>query len=153
MKVVEREKIIPAQPERVVTQTVYVASDGREFYFESDCEQYERDLEIKKHPVFASCITGVRTFGDDYGATLYYLGSQEDYDFWFKHAGAYYLNVNQWNDGCGNGWYLFYSVDGGDYADSHYLYKLDEYYRGIRHELKEWYDDIHRKLPYERKGG
>ena len=149
MQVVEREKAIPPQPEKVVKQTVYVASDGKEFFFESDCELYKRNLEIKNHPVFASCITGVRTFGDDYGATLYYLGSQEDYKFWLAHSGAYHLVVNQWNDGCGRGWYLYYSVDGGDYQDDHYLYKLDEYFYEIRHELEYWYADIKNKLPDE----
>lgn len=147
MQIVEKEKIIPPQPEKVVKQTVYIASDGKEFSFKSDCELHERNLEIKNHPVFASCITGVRTFGDDYGATLYYLGSQEDYKFWFKHSGAYHLVVNQWDEGYGRGWYLFYTVDGGDHQDDHYLYKLDEYYRGIKQELEDWYDDIERKLP------
>lgn len=149
MQVVEREKIIPPKPEIVIKQTVYIASDGREFINEVDCKRYERDLEVKKHPVFASCITGVRTFYDDYNATLYYFGSQQDYEFWLAHAGAYYLVVNQWNEGYGCGWYLFYSVDGGDYHDSDYLYKLDEYYRGINRELEEWRNGIMCKLPAE----
>ena len=146
MEVLYREETIPPQPEKKITKTVYVASDGKEFWFKSDCEMYEKILEIQKHPVFASCITGVRTFDDEYGATLYYLGSQEDYAFWLAHAGAYHLCVNQWDEGYGCGWYLYYSVDGGDYADDQYLYKLDEYINKIQDQLDEWRSEIENKI-------
>ena len=147
MIVVEREKIIPPQPERIVRKTVYIASDGEEFSSECDCERYERNLEIKKHPVFSSCVTGVETFFENYCATLYYLGSQEDYKFWLKNMGVVNFVVNQWNDGYGKGWYLFYSVDGGDHSDVHYLYNLREYWYMIKRELDNWYNDIKHKLP------
>lgn len=145
MNIIKRERVIPPEPERTVTDTIYVASDGKEFRFKSECEIYEKQLEVQNHPVYKSWIRA-RTFWDDYAADLYYIRNEEDYEFWCENIGTQYLNVDHWEDGFGPGWYLFYSVDGGDYTDSRYLYKLDEYEREIRHQLDEWHDDVENRI-------
>ena len=145
MNIIKRERVIPPKPEQTVTDTIYVASDGKEFRFKSECEFYEKQLEVQNHPVFKSWIKA-RVFWDDYAAGLYYIRNEEDYEFWCANIGTQYLNVDHWEDGFGPGWYLFYSVDGGDYADSRYLYKLDEYEREIRHQFDEWHDDVENRI-------
>lgn len=137
MNTIVREKIIPPEPERIVTETIYVASDGKEFRFKSDCEAHEKRIEIESHPVFKSRVKA-RTFYEDNMAWLYYFRSGEDYEFWLDNIGTRYLNRDHWKDGFGPGWYLFYSEDGGDYADSHYLYKLEEYEKDCRQLIDEW---------------
>ncbi len=141
MNIIKRERVIPPEPERTVTDTIYVASDGKEFRFRSDCELYEKRLVVERHPVFKSRIK-TRTFYDDYTAYLYYFRSKEDFEFWRDNIGTKFLNTNHWQDGFGPGWYLFYSIDGGDYADSNYLYKLDEYKEDCRRLLDDWIDDV-----------
>lgn len=148
MEVVEKKRIIPPQPEKVIDETVYVALDGKEFSFKSDCILYEKKLKIEQHPVFKNRIMGFRTFDDEYFMTLYYIGSQDDYDFWNANIGAYHLVVNNWNDGCGPGWYLFYTVDGGDYSDSHYLYKFEKYYNDIKDDLDLWFKKVSCEINY-----
>ncbi len=145
MKVIQIEEVIPPQPEKKVTRSYYVASDGKEFLFKSGCELYEKQLEVKNHPVFKSCI-GVHTFWDDDLAKLYYFRDQEDYEFWSDNIGVLYFDVNHWENDFGPGWYLFYTIDGGDWEDSHYLYKLDEYERGIKNDLEHWHTEIVNKI-------
>ena len=145
MEVLYREETIPPQPEKKITKTVYVASDGKEFLFKSDCELHEKQLKIESHPVFLSR-KEVRTFWEDYHATLYYLGSQSDYEFWISNIGTPFLQINNWRDGYGPGWYMFYTIDGGDYADDRYLYKLDEYMKEIQAQLDEWSSEIKNKI-------
>ena len=145
MNIIKRERVIPPEPERTVTDTIYVASDGKEFRFKSECEIYEKQLEVQNHPVYNAWIKA-RTFWDDYAANLYYIRNKEDYEVWCENIGIQYLNVDHWEDGFGPGWYLFYSVDGGDYADRRYLYKLDEYEREIRHQFDNWHDDVENRI-------
>ena len=133
MTIIQKEETIP---ERKVTRTTYVASDGKEFMFRSDCEVYEKRLAIDSHPVFSTSIAA-RTYPDDYSARLYNIRSKEDYDFFIAHVGIYSWSVNQWGD-FGPGWYLCYSVDGGDYADYNYLYNYKAYKDMLLEEYAEW---------------
>lgn len=151
MKKIQKEKVIPPQPEKKIIETVYVASDGKEFRFLSECARYEKQLEVQNHPVFKSKIAGVDTFFDGYSAALYYLRSQEDYEFLCAHTEMRFLEANHWEDGFGPGWYLFYTIDGGDYADDHYLYKLDEYERCIKRQLELWHARIQGKIAEHRE--
>ena len=83
MKVIKEEKYIPA---KTYTETKYIASDGREFFNEKDCMRYEEHLEVLKHPVFATSIE-TYTYDDGYDAKLYYISSEEDYDFLIANTG------------------------------------------------------------------
>ena len=145
MNIIKRERVIPPEPERTVMETFYIASDGKEFRFKSDCELYEKRLEVERHPVFKSHIK-TRTFYEDYMAHLYYFRSEDDYEFWCANIGTRFLSTDHWKEGFGPGWYLFYCVDGGDHADSNYLYKLDEYKKDCRQLLDEWLDDVNGKI-------
>ena len=142
MEVVKRERVIP---ECVATYTVYVASDGTEYWTESECEAHEKMLEVHNHPVYKSRIR-YRTFYDDYSAELYYLRSEEDFEFWAANIGTKFLEVNQWEEGHGPGWYLFCSVEGGDYADSNYLYKLEEYEKFFREMIDSWSQGVQEEI-------
>lgn len=145
MTVIQRERVIPPKPAHTVTDTIYVASDGKEFRFRSDCERYEKRLMVESHPVFKSGISA-RTFYDDIYADLYFIRSEEDYQFFVHNIGTVYLSHESWQDGAGPGWYLFYMEDGGDYADTHYFYKLEEYEKYFRDMLDEWSSDIHERI-------
>lgn len=145
MEVIYRETTIPPQPEKKITRTVYVASDGKEFLFKSDCELHEKQLEIQSHPVFLSR-REARTFWDEYGASLYCLSSQSDYEFWISNIGTPHLRRNHWQEGYGPGWYIFYTIDGGDSDDYRYLFKLDEYINGIHDQVDEWLSEIENKI-------
>ena len=75
MKIVEKECYVPA---RTYIDKKYVASDGKEFICEIDCLEHERYLAIKSHPIYTTAIKDVDLFEEGYGATLYYLSSQEE---------------------------------------------------------------------------
>lgn len=144
MKVVEKECHVPA---RTYIDKKYVASDGKEFIFESDCLRYEKQLEIEKHPVYTSAIRRVCLFEEGYGATLYYLSSQEDYDFFIETQGfdkKYYF----WSDfdEYGAGWYLYWCEDGGDYPDDHYLKNYDAYEKQVESDWEEYKSDMRSRM-------
>ena len=138
MKVVEKEVQVPA---RTYTEKKYVATDGREFIFESDCLRYEKQLEIESHPIYKTAIKNAETFYENYRATLYYISSRENYDFFKETQGIdvekeYYFN-SDFNK-CGPGWYLCHIEDGGDYPDDTYLWNYDAYEKMIEAELAEY---------------
>lgn len=138
MKVVEKECHVPA---RTYIDKKYIASDGKEFSFESDCLRYEEQLAIGSHPIYATAIKNAETFYDSYRATLYYISSKEDYDFFKKTQGIdvekeYYFDSN-FNE-YGAGWYLCHIEDGGDYPDNTYLWNYDAYEKMIESELEEY---------------
>jgi hypothetical protein len=136
MKVVEKECYVPA---RTYIDKKYVASDGKEFIFESDCIEHEKYLAIKSHPIYTTAIKNVDLFEEGYGATLYYLSSQEDYEYFketqgFKTEHYFYSNFNKY----GAGWYLYWSECGGDYPDNYYLKNYDAYEKRIESDWEEY---------------
>lgn len=142
MKVVTEEQYVPAKS---YTVTKYVASDGKEFSTQRDCERYEKQLEIMKHPVIASRIDGLYTFDYEYPATLYYISSEEDYSFlttcWLCSSRTetdFYKY--------GPGWYLFYSIDGGDSADSYHFFNYDQYEKKVEEQWMKWKTAIRLKI-------
>ena len=144
MKIIKEEKYIPA---KTYTTTKYVASDGKEFIFEDDCLRYEKQLEIEKHPVYTSAIRRVCLFEEGYGATLYYLSSQEDYEFFIETQGfdkKYYFQSDF--DEYGVGWYLYWCEDGGDYPDDHYLKNYDAYEKQIESDWEEYKSDMRSRM-------
>lgn len=144
MKVVEKECYVPA---RTYIDKKYVASDGKEFIFESDCLRYEKQLEIERHPIYTSAIKRVCLFEEGYGATLYYLSSQEDYEFFIETQGfdkKYYFNSDF--EEYGAGWYLYWCEDGGDYPDDHYLKNYEAYEKRIESDWEEYKSDMRSRM-------
>jgi hypothetical protein len=144
MKVVEKECYVPA---RTYIDKKYVASDGKEFIFESDCLKHEKRLEIESHPIYTSAIRHVWLFEEGYGATLYYLSNQEDYEFFIETQGfdkKYYFHSDF--DKYGAGWYLYWYEDGGDYPDDHYLKNYDAYEKQMDSDWEEYKADMRSKM-------
>lgn len=139
MKVVEKECYVPA---RTYIDKKYVASDGKEFTFESDCLRYEKQLKIESHPIYASAIKHVYLFEEGCYATLYYLSSQEDYEFFVETQdfNKYYFDSDF--DEYGSGWYLCWCEDGGDYPDNHYLQNYNAYEKRIDLCWQKYKSDI-----------
>lgn len=144
MKVVEIEHYVPA---RTYIDKKYIASDGKEFNFESDCLKYEKQLAIENHPIYNSAVKGVCTFEEDYCASLYYISSQEDYEYFKETQGIttkYYFRSDF--EKYGAGWYIFYVVDGGDYPDDKYLYNYDMYEKEIGARWEEYQSDMRERM-------
>ena len=136
MKVVEKECHVPA---RTYIDKTYVASDGKEFRLESDCLRYEKRLAIESHPIYTTAIKGACLFKEGYGATLYYLSSNEDYEFFVETQGfdkKHYFHSDF--EEYGAGWYIYWCEDGGDYPDDHYLKNYDVYENRIESDWKEY---------------
>lgn len=129
MKVVEKKCHIPA---KTYIDKKYIALDGKEFISENDCLRYEKQLAIESHPIYTTAIKNVDLFEEGYIATLYYLSSKEDYEFFIETQDInrkYCFNSDF--DECGAGWYIYWCEDGGDYPDEHFLKNYDAYERRI----------------------
>ena len=138
-----RTKEIPA---RTVTETWYIASDGREFLSESACRDWERWLETKKKPVFQTCITDVWTL-DDEAAVLYNIRSTEDYqDLMSTFSDRQKRNFSNDYVKHGPGWYIYFSIDGGDGPDFYHLWNYDAYLKEHEDELTRWKNEMFSKM-------
>lgn len=130
-------------PAKIYQQTIYYANDGKEFYDETTCKQYEALLQINNHPVFKNSIE-IETYYSNYYAVLYYLSSQEDYEF-FLLAKSLSKNtpyfVNEYKE-YGPGWYIYWEEDGGDGPDYIRLRNLDNYIEEKEKEFKNWKNEI-----------
>lgn len=144
MKVIENKVEIPA---KVYTEKVYVAEDGKEFDNKDACERYEYLIKVNKHPVFKSAIE-TSTYPDFYFANLYYISSKDDYEFFVNvkgfPSGSPYFKSDYMK--YGNGWYIYYVLDGGDYADEYFLLNLNNYITEVEKEFNEWKEEINGKI-------
>lgn len=75
---------------RIVSDVKYVAFDGTQFSYESDCKKYEKEhISLKK--VYNSEIKHVSIFNDNYNFSeyknMYYFSNEDDY--------FYFLNKNK----------------------------------------------------------
>lgn len=145
MKIVTEEHYVP---ERRYTTIKYIASDGKEFTTEDGCLTHERQLEIKSHPVFKNCIINVPiSFDYEYRGNLYYLSNEDDYNFLIKNLGLRRNDsINSDFYDYGQGWYLYWCEDGGDYPDYHCIHNYDAYVKDIEAELKKWKEEIQNKM-------
>ena len=144
MKIVKKEHYIPAN---TVITTVYIASDGKEFTSENDCIAHEKQIEIANHPIYTSAIKNVYTFEDEDWATLFYISSQEDYEYFKETQGIkteryFHSDFNEY----GVGWYIFYVIDGGDYPSYQYLYNYNAYEHEIELRWKKYKKDMRYKM-------
>ena len=136
MKVVEKKCHIPA---KTYIDKTYIASDGKEFGSKNDCLRYEKQLAIESHPIYTTSIKNVYLFKEDYMATLYYLPSQEDYEFFIETQDLnreYYFNSDF--DEYGAGWYIYWCEDDDDYPDEHFLKNYDAYESRIESDLEKY---------------
>lgn len=138
-------------PATTYQQTIYYANDGKEFHDEITCKRYEAILQINNHPVFKNSIETETYFSNHY-AILYYLSSQEDYEF-FLYAKGLSKNTPCFRDEYkeyGPGWYIYWEVDGGDGPDFIRLRNLNNYVAEEEKEFKDWKDNIYNKISKER---
>lgn len=144
MKIVETEHHIPAN---TIIIKKCIASDGKEFTSEDACLRHEKHLAIESHPIYTSAIKDVYTFEDEYWGTLYYISSQEDYEYFKETQGIktehyFRSDFNEY----GAGWYIFYSIDGGDYPSYQYLYNYDVYESDVESRWNEYKKDMRYKM-------
>lgn len=156
MRIEEKEVIIPA---KTYIERKYIASDGTEFVSENSCLSYEKNLEIKKHPVYASAIENIYTFDEEYRATLYYFSNEEDYKFFLNSKNLKENKVDMYNcrhnlvsdfEDYGAGWYICWNYSWGDYSDTYYIRNHNNY---INEFEKEWqcYKDSLKKVISEKE--
>ena len=144
MKVVEKERYVPA---RTCIDKIYVASDGKEFYFKDDCLSHEKRLAIESHPIYTSAIQDVSKFyGED--VILYYLSNKEDYEFFKEIQGIdsdeYHFNSDF--DKYGEGWYLYWVEDGGDYLDYTFLENYNAYEKEMELSWEKYKSDMRSRM-------
>lgn len=143
MKIEIRETIIPAQ-KRI--STVYVASDGREFLSESACKDWERRIEIQEHPVFKTSVNDVRTL-DDEAAILYNIRNNEDHQTLMStFSDRQKRNFSDDYMKYGPGWYIYFSIDGGDGPDFHHLWNYDAYVKEREDDFNRWKNEMAMKM-------
>ena len=150
MQIIEKENHVPAWT--YISKT-YIASDGKEFTSEDACLRYEKQLAIESHPIYTSAIQDVYTFEDEHWGTLYYISSQEDYEYFKETQGIkteHYFR-SDFNE-CGAGWYIFYSIDGGDYPSYQYLYNYNVYENDVERRWNEYKEDIRIKMEQKNIG-
>ena len=139
-------------PEHVVTIVKYIAFDGQEFAFKDQCEAHEKQLlreaEIESHPVIKTA-REVELYPDMNSATLYYIPSDEEYEFlmnYLKPGKAYQDDYKKF----GPGFYIYIWEDGGDGPSDYYrLLEVNKYMdllelelKNFKYEVEELIDDI-----------
>lgn len=137
----EFEKIII--PEKIQTRAIFIAEDGRKFYSQRECEQYECLLEINNHPVFKNS-KNIHTYPECHQAKAYFFSSEDDYIFFLKsqglHEDDYFFECDY--EEFGNGWYIFWE---DEYENSHnefFLKNLNNYIAEAIEDFKSWKDGI-----------
>ena len=143
MRIENRSRVIP---ETTYEYDVYIASDGREFLGKEACEDYETRLKLEEKIVFKTCIKGIYTLDDEY-AILYNIENDEDHGIilsQFRKHELEYL-VDDYSK-FGPGWYIYYSSDGGDGPDFHYIRNYEAYVKELEDELDNWKAEISSKM-------
>lgn len=149
MKVVEKEYRIPA---KTYIDKTYIALDGKEFRSENDCLRHEKQLAIESHPIYTTSIKNVYLFEEGYMATLYYLSSKEDYEFFIETQDfnrEYYFNSDF--DEYGAGWYIYWCEDGGDYPDENFLKNYDVYERQTESDWEKYKSYMRSRMSEQNK--
>lgn len=132
-------KVVQEQNVRTSTYNIfrYQAEDGTIFEDERDCLDYEFRLISNKHkpPLSAGIIRGL---DDEYYQELILLKTKEDLDYIIakdKIKGKQ-LNTDFFDQG--EGWYLYWTEDGGDWPDSYYIMNYSMHLEEAKHNLDEW---------------
>lgn len=145
MREVVRVKKIP---EHEVTERWYIASDGREFLSEKQCKKWEKWLSLQEEYVFKTCVTDVHT-RDDEAAILYHIRDAVDYQILmssFTESQKVQLSHDRQWENYGPGWYMYFTVDGGDGPDLYYLWNWNNYLKETEEEFNKWKDELNEKM-------
>lgn len=133
MKVVQEQKV------RTSTYNIfrYQAEDGTIFEDERDCLDYEFRLISNKHkpPLSAGIIRGLDS--ESYHE-LILLKTKEDLDYIIAkdRIKGKQLDTDFFDQG--EGWYLYWTEDGGDWPDSYYIKNYNRYLEEAKQNLDEW---------------
>lgn len=133
-------------PARTITETWYIASDGREFLSPSACEEWERWLELQEQPVFKTCVRDVWTL-DEEAAILYNIRNAEDYQTLIStFSDREKRNLSDDYIKHGPGWYIYFRIDGGDGPDFHHLWQYDTYVKEHEDNFNRWKTEMASKM-------
>lgn len=135
---------VPAHTEEKV---FYIASDNAAFNSESACKKHEIALERENNPVWQNRIENVYDFSGNYRTTLFFISSQEDYDFLVRTMEVH--NLDEYSDGFetnGRGWYMHWWSGNGSLYGTDYIQKLDNYIASVSKEWDEWRMDVTMKI-------
>ncbi len=133
-------------PAKTVTETWYIASDGREFLNEQSCKQWEHWLNMEKEHVFQTCIKDVWTL-DDEAAILYNIRNNNDYQILMStFSDREKRNFSDDYMKYGPGWYIYFSMDGGDGPDFYYLWNYDAYLKEHEDDFNRWKNEMTSKM-------
>ena len=134
MKVIQEQKTFS----RVYTVKRYQDVDGTVFEDEQGCLAHDFQVLSNriKPPVSAGYVQSL--YDDCYPAELILLETREDYDYVVaqRRFKAGQLDTDFFD--CGEGWYLCWTEDGGDCADSHYIKNYNCYLEEAKKNLDEW---------------
>ena len=119
-----REKITNIQ------KTFYVTGDGKEFESFIKAKRHEEELTLPERQIETKCIE-IKT--EDCWPNCYNIKDKEDYR---------YLMIKVWkHNAMGEfttpGWYIAFKTDGGDYPDSYYVIKAEEYMATLQADIEE----------------
>ena len=132
-------KVIQEQKLQTCTYSIfrYQAEDGTMFDDERDCLDYEFRLISNKHkpPLSAGTIRGL---DDESYLELILLKTKEDLDYIIARdrIRGRYLNTDFFDQG--EGWYLYWTKDEGDWPDSYYIMNYSKHLEEAKQNLDEW---------------
>ena len=78
---------------------------------------------------------------DDVCATLYFISSEEDYDYLVKHLRVPVFLKDDFPK-FGKGYYFFVQLDGGDGPDTFSLHNAAYYLESIQVEFDAWKEEV-----------
>jgi len=121
------------------TVKCYEAEDGTVFDSERECLRHDFETFARKRerPLSAGEISHL---DDEHISELLFLKAKEDFDYIVmeNQIAGHLLDTDFFE--CGSGWYLYWSENGGDCADSHYIMNYDHYLKKARRYLEKWVD-------------
>lgn len=132
-------KVIQEQKTYNHTYTVkrYQAQDGTVFDDERDCLEYDfRIISNKRKPPLSA--GSIRSLDDESCQDLVFLKTKEDFDYIVARdrVKSGQLDTDFFDQG--EGWYLYWTEDGGDWPDSYYIKNYNRYLEEAKQNLEEW---------------
>lgn len=137
MQIIEEEVTIPARTEK---RKKYVAFDGVEFMSQEGCELHEERKKIELNDVWRYRINNIDDFYDENTTTLFFVQSQEDYDFVLKSQSPRSA-LTSWSDkfeDFGVGWYMYRWDDNGTVNGINTMRNVSNYMAVIEKDFDDW---------------
>lgn len=115
-------------------KTYYIADDGTEFTSQRACEDYEYKQERDKRNIqWYAC----ESIAEEMPAKLWYIRSDEEFEWLKKTEWAHTYVDGEFSK---EGWYIAIFHDGGDWRDTHEVYRLDNYIDYYQQKIQEIID-------------